>query len=42
MPHESTFQLQTDLAPIAALQFTKSVSKLGETLSMVLKLKLEV
>ena len=29
MPHEGTFQLQTDLPSIAAL-VTKSVSKLGE------------
>ena len=40
MPHEGTFQLQTDLPSITALQ----LSKLGEnfkTLSMVLKLKPE-
>ena len=39
MPHEGTFQLQTDLPSIAA----KSFSKLGEnfkTLNMIFKLKL--
>ena len=45
MPHEGTFQLQTDLPYIYCCSLvTKSVSKLGEnfkTLSMVLKMKLE-
>ena len=38
MPHEGTFQLQTDL-PLSSLQ--NLFQSWGKTLSMVLKLKLE-
>ena len=44
MPHEGTFQLQTDVPSLCCSLVTKSVWKLGEnfkTLSMVLKLKLK-
>ena len=44
MPHEGTFQLQTDLPSIAALQQQNLFQSWGKTLkllSMVLKLKLE-
>ena len=44
MPHEGTFQLQTDLPSIAALWLKNLFQSWGKTLkllSMVLKLKLE-
>ena len=44
MPHEGTFQLQTDVPSLCCSLVTKSVWKLGgnfKTLSMVLKLKLK-
>ena len=46
MPLERTFQLQTDLAPIATLQLQNLFESWGrggnfKTLSIVLKLKLE-
>ena len=41
MPHEGTFQLQTDLPSIAALLLQNLFQSWGNTLSMVLKLKLE-
>ena len=41
MPHEGTFQLQTDLPPIATLLLQNLFQSWGKTLSMVLNLKLE-